>query len=95
MKKILSILLVAVIMLSFITVSTGLAVSAEGAEDEIPVTDTVSEDETSPAETDEDSYAMTFEALKIMGFGMLGIFIVTGILVIIMYLLCLIKEKNA
>ena len=98
MKKIISVLLIAVFMLSFVSVNTGINAFAEESSVEVSVTDTsaqVSDEEsTEIAEKEDGSFAMTMESLKIMGFGMLGIFIVTGILVCVMYLLSLIKDKQ-
>lgn len=103
MKKIISVLLIAVFMLSFVSLNTGLIAFAEDGADEVSVVDdsTVntsadSSDEASKdiVEKEDGSFTMTIESLKIMGFGMLGIFIVTGILVCVMYLLSLIKDKQ-
>lgn len=98
MKKILSVLLIAVFMLSFVSLNTGLMAFAEDGAEEVSVTDAsvdVSDEEsTEVAEKEDGSFTMTIESLKIMGFGMLGIFIVTGILVCVMYLLSLIKDKQ-
>lgn len=97
MKKILSVLLVAVFMLSFVPLNTTINVFAESTEN-ISVADTSVDasggESTEVAEKEDGSFAMTIESLKIMGFGMLGIFIVTGILVCVMYLLSLIKDKQ-
>ncbi len=96
MKKILSVLLVAVFMFLFVSLNTGVIAFAEESDIEVSVNDTsvdVSNEESSEI-AENGSFAMTIESLKIMGFGMLGIFIVTGILVCVMYLLSLIKDKQ-
>lgn len=98
MKKILSVLLVAVFMFLFVSLNTGVIAFAEESDIEVSVNDTSvdvsNEESTEVAEKEDGSFAMTIESLKIMGFGMLGIFIVTGILVCVMYLLSLIKDKQ-
>lgn len=98
MKKILSALLITVIMFSFVSLNTGIIAFAEEVSDEISVTDTsveASDEASADVEEKEDgSFSMTIDSLKIMGFGMLGIFIVTGILVCSMYLLSLVKDKQ-
>ncbi len=98
MKKIISVLLIAVFMLSFLSFYTCVNAFAEESAEGVSASDIseqVSDEEsTEVTEKKDGSFDMTMESLKIMGFGMLGIFIVTGILVCVMYLLSLIKDKQ-
>ena len=102
MKKIISALLIALLTLSVFSVFS-VSAFAEGSESEVSVnessevieevSETVSED---VSENNEDGkYANTIRSLEIMGFGMFGIFLVTGIIVCVMYLLTLFKDKKA
>lgn len=98
MKKLLSLLLVAVLMLSFVTV-TGVSVFAEeSAEAEVSAAEgsvaDVSEKDDEVTESKDGKFDMTMQSLTIMGFGMVGIFVVTAIIVCFMYLLCLLKDKK-
>lgn len=98
MKKLLSLLLVAVLMLSFVTV-TGVSVFAEeSAEAEVSAVEgsvaDVSEKDDEVTESKDGKFDMTMQSLTIMGFGMVGIFVVTAIIVCFMYLLCLLKDKK-
>ncbi len=95
MKKLFSILLIAVLMLSFVT-STAISVFAEeSAEAEVSVTEeSVAEESKEVTESKNGKFDMTLQSLTIMGFGMVGIFIVTAIIVCFMYLLCLLKDKK-
>ncbi|MBR2914319.1 MAG: hypothetical protein IKC06_00725 [Clostridia bacterium] len=102
MKKIFSALLITILTLSLLS-SFAVPVFAEGSETEVSVnessevieevSETVSED---VSENNEDGkYANTIRSLEIMGFGMFGIFLVTAIIVCVMYLLTLLKDKKA
>lgn len=102
MKKIVSALLITILTLSLLS-SFAVPVFAEGCETEVSVnessevieevSETVSED---VSENNEDGkYANTIRSLEIMGFGMFGIFLVTAIIVCVMYLLTLLKDKKA
>ena len=101
MKKLFSVLLVAVLMLSFVTASLSFSVFAEGSDDvEASVTEESANDESVTEESNEvteskdGKFDMTLQSLTIMGFGMVGIFVVTVIIVCFMYLLCLLKDKK-
>lgn len=102
MKKIISALLIAILTLSLLS-SFAVPAFAEDSETEVSVnessevieevSETVSED---VSENNEDGkYANTIRSLEIMGFGMFGIFLVTAIIVCVMYLLTLLKDKKA
>lgn len=97
MKKLFSILLVAVLMLSFVT-ATGVSVFAEeSAENEVSVVDKSVADVSAEDEKvteNKGKFDMTIQSLTIMAFGMVGIFVVTAIIVCFMYLLCLLKDKK-
>lgn len=102
MKKIISALFIAILTFSLLS-SFAVPAFAEGGEAEVSVnessevvvevSETVSED---VSENNEDGkYANTIRSLEIMGFGMFGIFLVTAIIVCVMYLLTLFKDKKA
>lgn len=101
MKKIISALLIAIFTLSLLS-SFALPAFAEGSEAEVSVnessevvdevSETVSEEVSE--ENEDGKYANTVRSLEIMGFGMFGIFLVTGIIVCVMYLLTLLKDKK-
>ena len=102
MKKIISVLLITIFLFSILT-AVNVPVFAEGSAD-------VSVNEESGVLVDESNgtdvsvndngaeengkFDNTLQSLAIMGFGMLGIFIVTGIIVCVMYLLTLLKDKK-
>lgn len=102
MKKIISALLIAVLTLSVFSVFA-VSAFAEGSETEVSVNEsseiveevfeTVSEEVSE--ENEDGKYANTIRSLEIMGFGMFGIFLVTCIIVCVMYLLTLLKDKKA
>ncbi len=107
MKKILSILLIAVIMVSLLCVSayaddesaladtsneTSVANTSNVNEVSDTVSDTVSENASDVS--NEETGSMFSQSIEIMLFGMIGIFAVTAILVLSMYLLTLIKDKK-
>ena len=97
MKKIISALLIAIFTLSLLS-SFALPVFAEGSETEVSVSEsseiTDGASETVTEENEDGKYANTIRSLEIMGFGMFGIFLVTGIIVCVMYLLTLLKDKK-
>ncbi len=102
MKKLISALLIAILTLSLLS-SFAVPAFAEGSETEVSVnessevieevSETVSEGVSE--ESEDGKYANTVRSLEIMGFGMFGIFLVTGIIVCVMYLLTLFKDKKA
>ena len=97
MKKIISVLLIAIFTLSLLS-SFALPAFAEGSETEVSVSEsseiTDGASETVTEENENGKYANTVRSLEIMGFGMFGIFLVTGIIVCVMYLLTLLKDKK-
>ncbi len=102
MKKIISALLIAILTLSVVS-AFAIPAFAEAGDSEVSVnessevieevSETVSEDVSE--ESEDGKYANTVRSLEIMGFGMFGIFLVTGIIVCVMYLLTLFKDKKA
>ena len=101
MKKIISALLIALLTLSVFSVFS-VSAFAEGSESEVSVNESSeTSEEASEAVSDDlteenqnGKYANTVRSLEIMGFGMFGIFLVTGIIVCVMYLLTLFKDKK-
>lgn len=102
MKKIISALFIAILSLSLLSFFA-VPAFAEGSEAEVSVNessevvDEVSEtvSEEISEENEDGKYANTIRSLEIMGFGMFGIFLVTAIIVCVMYLLTLFKDKKA
>ena len=102
MRKIISGLFIAILTLSLLS-SFAVPAFAEGSEAEVSVnessevvdemSETVSEEVSE--ENEDGKYANTIRSLEIMGFGMFGIFLVTAIIVCVMYLLTLFKDKKA
>lgn len=102
MKKIISVLLITVFLFSILT-AINVPVFAEGSADvsvneesDVLVDENNSEDVSVNEENDEEKgkFDNTMQSLTIMGFGMVGIFLVTAIIVCFMYLLTLFKDKK-
>ena len=103
MKKIISVLLITVFLFSILT-AVNIPVFAEGSAD-VSVNEesdvwvdennsTEVSDESEDDDKNDDKFANTKQSLLIMGFGMVGIFLVTAIIVCFMYLLTLFKDKK-